>query len=145
MTGSGSYPYTQDLSPVIMVFMKSLCCGTVWLHGWDISVFPKTMVSTLLSVIIFTNRSFPPFTCTGVRSVHKWHQGYIYSYRVQNLYHLFQKPMIRHYSSIIFTCHSFQPLSISLLRVIFSRSVLCSILLNYKKIILRSHWLAALI
>ena len=40
MTGSGSYSYTQDSSPVIMVFMKS---GSVfvesnmsWVHGYDL-------------------------------------------------------------------------------------------------------------
>ena len=36
-----------------------LRCGTVWLHGWGIPVFPKTTISTLLSVIISTGRPFP--------------------------------------------------------------------------------------
>ena len=41
--------------------------------------------------------------------------------------------MIRHYSSIIFTCHPFQTSPISLLRVVLVRSVLLLILKNYKK------------
>ena len=58
----------------------TFCCGTVQLHGWGISVFPKTTVSTLLSVIIFTG-------------AHKQHQWYNYSYhRVQNSHQLFRKP-----------------------------------------------------
>ena len=39
MTGSGSYPYTQDSSLVIMVFMKSgslfLECSMSWVYGYD--------------------------------------------------------------------------------------------------------------
>jgi hypothetical protein len=56
-------------------------------------LFPKTTVSTLLSVIIFTGRSFPHHTFKGARGAHKRHQGYNYSYHwVQNSYQLFQKP-----------------------------------------------------
>ena len=40
--------------------------------------------------------------------------------------------MIRHYSSIIFTFHPFQPSPISMLRVVHFRSVLLLILQNYK-------------
>ena len=38
------------------------------------SVFPKITVSTLLSVIIFTDHPFPHPTFTGARSAHKRHQ-----------------------------------------------------------------------
>ena len=55
-------------------------------------VFPKTTVSTLLSVIIFTGRPFPHPIFTGAGGTHKRHQGYNYSYhRVQNSYQLFRK------------------------------------------------------
>ena len=48
---------------------------------------PKTVVTTLLSVIIFTGRPLPPSPFTGARGAHKQHQGYIYSYhRVHNSY-----------------------------------------------------------
>ena len=36
-----------------------LRCVTVWLHGWGISVFLKTTVSRLLSVITFAGCPFP--------------------------------------------------------------------------------------
>ena len=67
--------------------------GTVWLHGWGISVFPKTMISILLSVIIFTGRPFPRPTLKGARGAYKRHHGYNYSYhQIQNSYQLFRKP-----------------------------------------------------
>ena len=50
--------------------------------------------------------------------------------------------MIRHYSSIIFTCHPFQPSPKPLLRVVLIRSVLLLKLQNYKKVLM-SHRLAA--
>ena len=69
---------------------------------------------------IFKGSHLPPRTFTGARGARKRHHGYVYSYhRVQNSYQLFRK---KHdstlmQSSIIFTCHPFQPTSISLLRV----------------------------
>ena len=40
MTGSGSYLYTQDSSPVIMVFMKSgslfVKSSIPWVYGYDL-------------------------------------------------------------------------------------------------------------
>ena len=106
----------------------------MWLHGWGISLFPITTVSTLLSVIIFTGRPFPHPTFTGARGAPKRHQGYNYSYhRAQNSYQLFRKPMIQHYSSIISICHPFQSSPIPLLRVVHFRSVLVLMLQNYKK------------
>ena len=54
------------------------------------------------------------------------------------------KTVIRHYSSIIFTCHPFQPLPTPQLRVVLFRSVLLLMLQNYnKKIVLMSYRLAA--
>ena len=73
-------------------------------------MFPKTTVSTLLSVIIFTGRLFSLLTFTGARVAHKRHQGYSYSYhRAQNFISAIPKTMIRHYFSIISICHPFQP------------------------------------
>ena len=43
-------------------------------------LFPKTTVSILLSVIIYTGRPFPYHTFTGARGTHKQHQEYNYSY-----------------------------------------------------------------
>jgi len=77
----------------------------------------KTIVSTLLSVIIFTGHPLPPPLPLWVLKVHI---NSIYSYhRVQNSYQLFKKnhDLTLMLSSIIFTCHPFQPSSISLLRV----------------------------
>ena len=72
--------------------LATLRCGTVWLHGWGISVFTKTTVSTLLSVIISIGRPFPHPTFTGARGAHKRHQVYSYSFhRVQYSYQLFWK------------------------------------------------------
>ena len=60
----------------------------------------------------------PSPTFTGARGAHKWHQGYIYLYyRVQKFISAIPKTMIRHYSSISFTCHPIQPSPIPLLRV----------------------------
>ena len=108
-----------------------------------ISMFPKTMVSTLLSVNIFTGRHVPPpplrVHINGFRSI-SIHitESKIY---ISNFKNHDSTLML---SSIIFTCHPFQPSSISLLRVGNTfRSVLFLMLLNYKKIILRSHRLAA--
>ena len=54
-------------------------------------MFPKTMVLTPISVIIFTRRPFPHPTFTGARGAHKRHHGNNYSYqRVQNSYQLYQ-------------------------------------------------------
>ena len=55
MTGSGSYPYTQDSSPVIMVFMNSgslfvessKSCES-WVYGYD----PEPVIWT--ETIIFS-------------------------------------------------------------------------------------------
>ena len=41
-------------------------------------MFPKTTVSTLLSVIIFTFHPFPHLTFMCARGAHKQHQGYIH-------------------------------------------------------------------
>ena len=50
-------------------------------------MFPKTMISILLSVIIFTGRPIPRATLTGARGVHKRLYGYNYWYHlVQNSY-----------------------------------------------------------
>ena len=120
-----------------------LCCGTVWLHGWGISVFPETTVLTLLSVINFTGRPFPLPTFTGTRGAHKRHHGYNYSYhRVQNSYQLFWKPW---FDITVLFLHvtPFQPSPISLLRVVIFPSVLLLILQNYKKIVLMCYRLAA--
>ena len=93
------------------------------------AVVQKTTVSILLSVIIFT----------GARGARKRYQEYNYSKFISAI----PKTMIRHYSSIMFTCHPFQPSPIPLLRVILFRSILLSMLQNYKKIVLISHRLAA--
>ena len=80
-------------------------------------------------MIIFTDCPFPPPTFTSARGAHK--QRHL----VQNSFQLIQKPWFSTImlSSIIFTCHTFQPSSISLIRVILFWSVLLSMLLNYKK------------
>ena len=104
-------------------------------------VFPNTTVSTLLSVIISTDRPFPQPTFTGARGEHK-RQLFI----SPSKFHIrYSKTTIQHYSAIIFTCHPFQPLPISLLRVVVFRSVLFLILQNYKKkkIVLMCYQLAA--
>ena len=77
-----------------------------------LSIPKKTMVSTLLSVIISTGLPFPHPTFMGVRRAHKRHQGYNYSYHwVQNSYQLLKHPgLTLMLSSIIFTWHPFQPL-----------------------------------
>jgi hypothetical protein len=86
-----------------------------------ISLFLKTIVPTLKSVIIFTGHTF-----RNARVAHKRHQGCIYSYHwVQNSYQLFKKP--RFDTNVVcyyFYIHPFQPSSISLLRLgnIFSIS-----------------------
>ena len=56
--------------------LATLCCDTEWLHGWEISVFPKTTVSTLFSVIIFTGRPFP-YPTFKVESTLFFHYFYI--------------------------------------------------------------------
>ena len=97
-------------------------------------------------MIIFTGRPLPPTPFTGARGAHKLHQGFIYSYhRVQNSYWLLKK---KHDStlmlfSVIFTCHPFQPSSISLLRVYFLISSPFNVTKLQKKVVLMSHWLAA--
>ena len=71
------------------------------------------MLSTLLSVNIFY-RSPLTTTFTGARSA----SGvYLFISQSPKFISAIPKTMIRHYSSIIFTCHPFKPLSISLLRV----------------------------
>ena len=85
------------------------------------------------------------FIFSGARD--KRHQGYNYSYhRVQNSYQLFKK---NHYLTLmlysnIFTCHPFQPSSISLLRVgnAFSISSLFDVT-KLQKNVLMCHRLAA--
>ena len=58
-----------------------------------ISVFPKTIVTGLLSVITFTGNHLPLLTFTCARGAHKRDHENIYSYhRVQNLYQLFKIP-----------------------------------------------------
>jgi hypothetical protein len=95
------------------------------------------MVSTLLSVL-----PFPTATFTGARGAHKWHQEYNYSYhRVQYSYQLFQKPRLDTNVGILLSLrHPFQPLLISLLKVILFRSVLLSMILNYKKLSCLIDW-----
>ena len=94
-------------------------------------MFPKTTVSTLLSVIIFTGCPFPHPTFMGARGAHTRH------HRVRSPSPKFisaiPKTMIRHYSSIIFTCHPFQPSPIPLLRVVLFQSVLLLMLQSFKE------------
>jgi hypothetical protein len=111
-----------------------------------ISVFPKTTVSTLLSVIIFTGRPLPPpplrvleVHINGIRDISiyitesKIHISYL---KPQDL-----KLML---SSIIFTCQPFQPSSISLLRVGNNFSISSPFdVTKLQKIVLMSHQLAA--
>ena len=83
-------------------------------------MFQITTVSTLLSVIIFTGLPLPHPTFMGAKGAHKRHKRYNYlCHRVQNSYQLFRK----HYASIIFTCHPFQPSPIPLLRVLIFRII----------------------
>ena len=80
-------------------------------------MFPKTTVSTPLSVIIFIRRPFPYPTFTGARGAR--HHGYnihITEFKFHISYLRNHDSTLMLYS-IIFTCHSFQPSSISLLRV----------------------------
>ena len=62
----------------------TLRCDTVCLHGWEISVFPKTMLLILLSVIIFTGHPFPPLQMlemhiNGIRGITIHNNLYSYS------------------------------------------------------------------
>jgi hypothetical protein len=117
-------------------YPATLRYDTVWLHGWEISVFPKNLVSTLLSMIIFTGRAFPHPSFTSARDGHKRQHGYNYSYSwVQNSYQLFRKQWFdTNVGLILFLCQPFQPSPVSLLRVVLFWSVLLSMLLNYKKL-----------
>ena len=92
--------------------------ASLW-HG--VVAWTKTMVSTLLSVIIFTGRPFPPPhpTFMGARGTHKRHQRYNYSYhRVQNSYQILRKSWFDTNIGLLLFLHviPFQP-SPSLLRV----------------------------
>ena len=87
----------------MLIYILKLRCGTVWLHGWGISVFPIATVLILLSVIIFTGRTFPHPTFTGARGAHK-----LFISPTPKFVSAIPKNTIRHYSSIIFTCHIFQ-------------------------------------
>ena len=84
-------------------------------------MFPTTLVSRVLSVIIFTVSHLPPLplSFTGARGAHKRHHGNIYSYhRVQNSYQLFKTPWFD--TNVVFYYFympPFQPSSISQLRV----------------------------
>ena len=113
-----------------------------------ISVFLKTMVSRVLLVIIFTGNSYlPPALLLRVLWLHINGIMGIYIHitesktRISYLKHHDSTLML---SSIIFTCHSVQPSSISLLRVgntISIRSPFC--VTKLQNIVLVSHRLAA--
>ena len=82
--------FAGSTSVYILNDPATLRCGTVWLHGRGISVFPKFTVSSLFSVNISIG---PQTTFTGARGAHKWHQGCNYSYHWdQNSSQLFLKP-----------------------------------------------------
>ena len=83
------------------------------------SLFPKTIVSRVLSLTIFTGSHLQPPPLR-VLEVHINDIRGIYFHITESKIHI---SYLRNYdltlilSSIIFTCHPFQPLSISLLRV----------------------------
>ena len=99
-------------------------------HFWS----QKTIVSALLSVIIFTGRSLPPSPFMSAWDAHKQHQGYIYSYhRVQNFYQLFKNPWFDINAFFFYFYMSPLPILIHIVtKGIRFRSVLLSMLLNYK-------------
>ena len=80
----------------------------------EYQVFPKTTASTLLSVIILIFRPFTHTNFTLTRSAHKRH---INEFKIHIKY-LKNHDSTLMLSSIIFTCHPFQPSSISLLKVV---------------------------
>ena len=101
-------------------------------------MFPKTTVSTLLSVIIFTGRPFPQPTFTGARGAHKRH------HIIESKIHISYSE--NHDSTLFFFCFYMSPLS-TLANTIdkgstFSISSLFDVTKLKKKILL-SHRLAA--
>ena len=94
-------------------------------------MFPKTTVSTPLSVIIFTGRPFSHSTFTGTTGTHKRHRDNNYSYhRVQNSYQLFRKPWLD--TIFLLYMSSLTTLAHTIAEVILFRSVLILMLQNYK-------------
>ena len=95
VSSTGSFQFPMSIATHIHISYPP--CGD-WNSTWILtasresllfSLLQKTIVSTLLSVIIFTGRPLPPppLPITGARDAHKRHQGYIYSYhRVENSY-----------------------------------------------------------
>jgi hypothetical protein len=89
VSSTGSFWFPMSMDTHIHIPYHPYCNGDPTLPFF----IPKTIVSTLLSMIIFTGCPLPPSPFTGARGAHKWQQGYIYSYhRLQNSYQLFRKP-----------------------------------------------------
>ena len=98
-------------------------------------LYPKNYSFDTIISDYFTGRPLPPFPFTGARGAHKRQQAYIYSYqRVQHSYQLFKKPWFD--TPVVFYYFYMSPLP-TLVHIvakgISSRSVLLSMLLNYKK------------
>ena len=129
----------------LFYYLLGVPWGTVWLHGREISVFPKTMVSTCgyFCSSPFTTPS-PPLRVLVVHlndlmgiNIHITESKIHISYSENHDSTLM-------FSSSTFTCQPFQPSSMSLLNIIFFdqfsfRCYYCRL----QKIVLRSLPLAA--
>ena len=102
------------------------------LDGWGKSVFPKTTVSTLLSVIISTGLPF----FTGARGAYKRHQGYNYWYHLDStlFFYYFYVPRLPTLAHIIAKGSTFSissPLDvIKLQRIVFAPYRLAAYVIN---------------
>ena len=120
-----------------------LRCGSVSLHEWGLSVFPKTTVSTLLSVIIITGRlSHTPslwvldvdINGITVITTHITESKIHISYSETH-----DSTLFLHY----FYMSSLPTLAHTIVKGSIFRSVVLPRLQNYKKIVLLSHRLSA--
>ena len=121
-------PYFTKLTTTYSRYVHSILVSCIYVYSlWD------SVVAWMRNISVPENYGFDTIICNYFYSSPKRHQGYNYSYhRAQNSYQLFRKPWFDTNVGLLLFLHVTP--SKPLLRVILFRSLLLSMLLNYKKL-----------